>query len=270
MKGYGPETYLAESGGNHRLGQTDPALDLVQRDERSGISNSAATSRSIGCGRRFVLSRNAARIADTSSMTASSRPYASAYLELDAAELAGEQRRLNPDVVLAFGQHVSDDHDELSCSGDRGDRLAPLRCHALEEGTQRARRARSRPGGFDKHSARLASALLGDPPMIGRCLAGLAGAPIEAEIADQLFRVAKAPDVADGSRNAVHIRHVYAGQRHQLPDDRIRHGGLRDVGFHIFERCFDKLDLCQVAIDSGALVSGQPLGGDPLSAADAG
>jgi hypothetical protein len=84
-------------------------------------------------------------------------------------------------------------------------------------------------------ATRLASALLGDPSVVGGSLARLAGARIETKITDQICGIFETTHITDGGCNARRYRHVDARQRHQPPYDRVGHGGPRDVGFHVLE-----------------------------------
>jgi hypothetical protein len=63
---------------------------------------------------------------------------------------------------------MPDDHRELAGHRDGGDRLAATGAHPQKERTQRARRSRRRPRGFDEHAARMSAALLRDPAVVSR------------------------------------------------------------------------------------------------------
>ena len=89
-------------------------------------------------------------------------------LELHVAQLPGMQGWSRPGVALGLRQQMPDHDSELACGGDGCDVLAAAGSHTQEEGSQRSRRTRRRPGCLDEHAAGMASSLLGDPPVVGR------------------------------------------------------------------------------------------------------
>ena len=107
--------------------------------------------------------------------------------------------------------------------------VAAAGADADEEGVQRPRGLRRRPGGLDEHRPSVAAADLADPPMMGSTETGLADTRVETEIAHQLLWAREAGDVADRRHQSRRHRQIDAGDRHQAFYRRIVQRTLRNL-----------------------------------------
>ncbi len=96
--------------------------------------------------------------------------------------------------------------------------LTPPSSDAQKEGPQRSWRSCGRPGSLYQHATGMASALLGDPPMVGRSGARLPDAGVYAEVADQLLRTVEASNISDSRCHGERHHHVDARDCHQPLD----------------------------------------------------
>jgi hypothetical protein len=71
------------------------------------------------------------------------------------------------------------------------DLVAPLALDPQEERTKRSRRFGCGPWGLDEHRVGMRAPSLADPAILGQSKTGLANSGVQAEIADQLFRLAE-------------------------------------------------------------------------------
>jgi transposase len=142
-------------------------------------------------------------------------------LECQLAELHRGERRSGKRVFGLSRQHVPD-HDR-QFAGRRYSRRgsAALFLNPNEKRTERAGRRFRRPSRLHEHLPGVAVSLLGDAPVAGRLVTGLAHLGCEPKVAAQLLRRRKARHLTDGSQyGACHDR-AYAGDRHQLPSTRV-------------------------------------------------
>src|SRR5215211_4468921 len=91
------------------------------------------------------------------------------------------------------------------------------RADALIEGAQRARRSDGAPGGLDEGVPAGRRAVLGDAPVLGGRVTGLANARVQAQVADELGLREEPADVAD-CRQERRGRDVDARDDHQPAD----------------------------------------------------
>ena len=117
--------------------------------------------------------------------------------EFHGADFLGDESRARPQIVSFLGKQLPTQHGKLAGDGHGGDLVTALRPDANEEGMQRSRSLRCRPGSFDKHCARMAATVFADAPMLSEPKPRLSHPRIEAEITHKLLRRGKASDVAD-------------------------------------------------------------------------
>ena len=153
----------------------------------------------------------------------------SAGLQFHRAQLVGDQRRARPEIVLLPGKHVPAEHGQLARDGHCGDLVTAAGADADEEGVQRPRGLRRRPGGLDQHRPGMAAADLADPAVMGGAETGLAHARVEPEIAHQLLRAGETADIADRRHQPRRNRQIDTGDRHQPLDRHIVQRTLRDL-----------------------------------------
>ena len=103
--------------------------------------------------------------------------------------------------------------------------------------------------------------------MTCRSAAGLADLGVKAEVADQLARLVKASDVADGGDERRRRHQAHAGHRHQALDRRRAERVLGDAAFEDRDLAVEEVDLAQAPVDRLALVGGQFKLGQPHAAA---
>src|SRR5215831_12712153 len=141
---------------------------------------------------------------------------------------------------------MPDDHRELPGRCDGGDMLTAACTDSKEEGAQWPWRSRSSPGGLDEHAARMPTALLGDPPVVGRPRARLSDARVEAEIADELLGLVETTRLADRRHDGKRHHHVDARDRHQLLDPVVRQSRASKIALDDFKVFAEPIELAQV------------------------
>ncbi len=95
-------------------------------------------------------------------------------LQGELSHLHRHEGRARPTVGLVLGQQVPDQRRDLARGGDGGDVLAFARLDPQEERPQRPGHRSGRPRGLHQHRPRRRVPLLGDAPMDGRAIPGLA------------------------------------------------------------------------------------------------
>lgn len=146
------------------------------------------------------------------------------------------------------------DHDgELACGSNGRDMLAAPGSHAQEEGPQRSRCACRRPGGFDKHAARMSTTLLGDASMIGGTWPGLSDARVQPEIAHEFLRLVEARHVADRRLHRQRDGHVDTRNGPQPLHTFILESRAGKITFNHLEVFAQPVELAQMPIDREAL-----------------
>ena len=96
-------------------------------------------------------------------------------LQLEGAQLVGDQRRPRPEIVGLLDQEMPDEDGHLTCSRDRGELMAASSADAQEEGVQGAGCLGRRPGGLDQQRPRVRATDLADPGDAGPSQAPTAG-----------------------------------------------------------------------------------------------
>jgi hypothetical protein len=155
-------------------------------------------------------------------------------------------------------------------AGGRDDRdlHAAAGAHALEERAQRPRDPGRAPGGLHEHPTRVRATLLGDPPMRGGLISGLADSWVQAQIADQLPRTAEPPEVADRRHDRQRDSRIDAGNRHQALHVVTGQGYLAELRVDDLKFLAVKVELAQQRLDRLALIRRQLLLAKPRATLD--
>ena len=186
--------------------------------------------------------------------------------EFEIAQFPSHEQRPSPGVVLAFREHVPDQHRELAGDRDRGDMGAAPGAHTFVERPHRAGAAHRLPCGLDQEMACLAAATLGDPAVMRPPVAGLPDARIEADIGHKLLRGGKAVNPADRRHHPDSHDHVDSGDRHETPHVRVVE---RDAGNIALDGLLGRglaVIFLEMALDRDPFVLGQDLCAEPGAA----
>jgi len=168
-------------------------------------------------------------------------------------------------VVLAFGGEVPAEHDHLAGDGDHRDLDAsPLADPSIER-SERSRRAGRGEGRFDDHAAGLGAAGLGDPPVDGGAVAGLADPGVQAEIGHEAVGVGEAREVADGGEQRHGDGDINAGHGHEPGGGGVVDRLEGDVPIDGGQFGAVEVQLADQRLYAALLIGGQGLVGEPPS-----
>ena len=134
------------------------------------------------------------------------------------SDLELQQGWSRPFIVLPFGEHVPDEHRQLS--GGRNSRHLPptLGADAVKECAEWSWTCRQSPRGLNKHSPSVAASLMGDVSMECGMIARLVNRRIESQVAHQLLRTGEPRDIPDCSQDTCRHHRVHAIDGHEAPD----------------------------------------------------